>query len=115
MYLNASLPLSLMPRSAALDTRQGKVELFAQKFIPLLINNYKNMSFQNRSDENPPKVRIFYSNIMCLVMFDRDNKYSLNWYINNIQDNEEYKNVDMNQVGQQMMLDAQTYFRDAAW
>ncbi len=99
--------------SATLQTRKRKVESFAQKFLPLLIENYSRLSLLNRSDENPPKVKILYSNIACLVMFDTDNMYSLNWYIDDRQDGKEYKNVDMDKVGHQMMLDAETYFSEA--
>ena len=104
-----------MPRIADFDTRQKNVESFANKFIPLLTNNYRNLSFQDRSDDDPPKVKFSYGKYKCLVMFDHDNMYSLNWYRDDQQAIAEYKNVDMDEVGQQMMLDAQTYFRDAAW
>ncbi len=112
MYLNAGLLLSLMP--ATLQTRQRKVESFAQKFLPLLIENYPRLSLQNKSDDNPPIVKILYSDIMCYVMFDPDNKYSLNWYIKDERVMDEYKSVNMDEVGSQMMHDAETYFKKAA-
>ena len=91
-------------------TRTAKVSEFYREYIPALAEQYKTLTIENFSSHVPARIRISGNGYLCIVMYDRDERYSINWYKDDRRVKPEYTSPDVHSIGEQMEGGADMYF-----